>query len=141
MMKVAKLDTQAFLPEAARPPAMPTMFDSAMPALKNRLGNFLADRAVRVELLTSPSTTTICGYLSATCARARPNASRIDFPIFIVCLSEPRTEGSSSWRRSLGAFPDGRAHGIEQGDHADEEQIVELGEPDDDDDEHDDDAH
>src|SRR5713101_3142016 len=83
MTKQAKLASQARLPELARPPAMPTRLDSAMPTLKKRSGNFLAKSSVRVELWTSPSTTTISGYLSPISARARPNASRVDFPGFI----------------------------------------------------------
>src|SRR5262249_29551273 len=83
MMKQAKLASQARLPELARPPATPTKFDSAMPTLKKRSGNFLAKKSVRVELCTSPSTTTISGYFSPAAANAMPKASRVDFPVFI----------------------------------------------------------
>ena len=55
MTKAAKLASQARLPDDARPPATPTRFDSAMPTLKKRSGNFLAKISVRVELWTSPS--------------------------------------------------------------------------------------
>src|SRR5581483_2513024 len=84
MMKQAKLAAQTCLPDDARPPATPTRFDSAMPTLKKRSGNFLAKCSVRVELWTSPSTTTICGCSAPTCARARPKASRVDLPILGV---------------------------------------------------------
>src|SRR6516164_9411728 len=83
MTKQAKLASQARLPEAARPAAVPTRFDSAMPTLKKRSGNFLAKKSVRVELWTSPSTTTISGYFSPAAANAMPKASRVDFPVFI----------------------------------------------------------
>src|SRR6516225_3513316 len=83
MMKQAKLLSQARLPDAARPPATPTRFDSAMPTLKKRSGNFLAKKSVRVELCTSPSTTTMSGLDSPSAASAMPNASRTDLPIFI----------------------------------------------------------
>src|SRR4051794_34707977 len=86
MTKAAKLASQARLPEAARPPATPTRLDSAMPTLKKRGGDFLGKRIVRVELLTSPSTTTRSGWLSPSCARAMPNASRMDLPSFMVPL-------------------------------------------------------
>src|SRR5215471_6447034 len=86
MTKQAKLDSQARFPELARPPAMPTKFDSAMPTLKKRSGNFLAKKSVRVELCTSPSTTTISGYFSPAAANAMPKASRVDFPVFISHL-------------------------------------------------------
>src|SRR5262249_20192337 len=79
--KAAKLAIQARLPLLARPPPMPTRFDSAMPTLKKRVGNFLAKCSVRVELCTSPSTTTRSGSFSPSCARARPQASRVDLPI------------------------------------------------------------
>src|SRR5262245_58930269 len=87
MTKHAKLASQARLPELANPPAIPTRLDAAMPTLKKRSGNFLAKRSVRVELWTSPSTTTMSEYLSPTAARATPNASRVDFPVFI-CVSK-----------------------------------------------------
>src|SRR5262249_20743889 len=83
MMKQAKLETQARLPAPARPLATPTMSDSAMPTLKKRSGNFLAKKSVRVELCTSPSTTTTSGWVSPSLASASPNASRTDLPSFI----------------------------------------------------------
>src|SRR4051794_87514 len=84
MTKQAKLASQARLPDAAMPDAALTRFDSAMPTLKNRAGNFLAKKSVRVELWTSPSSTTTSANCSPTFARARPNASRVDLPIFMV---------------------------------------------------------
>src|SRR5262245_56546517 len=87
MTNAAKLDTQARLPDDASPPEMPTMFDSAMPTLKNRCGNFFAKCSVRVELCTSPSTTTRSGCCSPRAARASPNASRVDLPSFISPVS------------------------------------------------------
>src|SRR5262249_46150931 len=59
-------------------------FDSAMPTLKNRSGNFLAKYSVRVELFTSPSSTTMSAFVSPSWARARPNASRVALPSFIT---------------------------------------------------------
>src|SRR5207244_3385925 len=83
MMKQAKLDSQDRLPQQAKPAAMPTRSDSAMPTLKNRSGNFLAKKSVRVELWTSPSTTTTSELSSPSFAKARPKASRVDLPIFM----------------------------------------------------------
>src|SRR5436305_3348573 len=80
MTKQAKLASHARLPDAARPLAMLTRFDSAMPTLKKRSGNFLAKCSVRVELWTSPSRTTMSGYSWPMRASARPNASRVDLP-------------------------------------------------------------
>src|SRR2546426_12337302 len=93
MTKQAKLASQARLLEAARPDATPTRFDSAMPTLKKRCGNFLAKCSVRVELWTSPSTTTMSGKSSPSLANANPNASRVDLPFF-------RFIGSFSPRKS-----------------------------------------
>src|SRR5437763_1089982 len=84
MTKQAKLLSQARLPALAKPPATPTRSDSAMPTLKNRGGNFLAKRSVRVELWTSPSTTTMSGYCSPALARAMPKDSRTDLPCFMA---------------------------------------------------------
>src|SRR5579871_1262984 len=84
MTKQAKLASQARLPEADIPLAMPTRSDSAIPTLKNRCGNFLAKCSVRVELWTSPSSTTISEYCSPSLASAKPNVSRTDLPIFMV---------------------------------------------------------
>src|SRR6266851_9991068 len=83
MTKQAKLDNQARFPAEASPAATPTRFDSAMPTLKKRSGNFLAKCSVRVELCTSPSMTTISGFVSPSWAKAKPKASRVDLPIFI----------------------------------------------------------
>ena len=69
-MKQAKLDSHALLPEHVNPAATPTKFDSAMPMLKKRSGNFLAKKSVRVELCTSPSSTTMSGFSSPSLARA-----------------------------------------------------------------------
>ncbi len=91
--KQAKLASQARLPDAARPLAALTRFDSPMPMLKKRSGNFLAKKSVRVELWTSPSRTTRSLYSSPSLARARPNASRTDLPSFMVRL---RNLGSRS---------------------------------------------
>src|SRR5262245_33098195 len=84
MTKAAKLAHQACLPDDASPAAIPTMFDSAMPTLKKRSGNFLAKCSVRVELFTSPSTTTSAGSAAPSCASARPKASRVDLPSFMT---------------------------------------------------------
>src|SRR5262245_33129465 len=89
MMKHAKLATHDRLPDAARPLAMPTRFDSAMPTLKKRSGNFFMKKSVRVELCTSPSSTTTSGYCSPSFARARPKASRVLLPIFMMTPLHP----------------------------------------------------
>src|SRR5437870_3892156 len=83
MTKAANEASHDLLPEDANPAAMPTRSDSAMPTLKNRAGNFLAKKSVRVELLTSPSSTTISELDSPNLASAMPNASRTDLPSFI----------------------------------------------------------
>src|SRR5262245_9408671 len=93
MAKAAKLASQARLSEAASPLAALTRFDSAMPTLKKRSGNFLAKKSVRVELWTSPSSTTMSRYCSPIFASAMPNASRTDFPIFMVVSSLVRSAG------------------------------------------------
>src|SRR6266542_6112231 len=93
MAKAAKLASQARLPEAANPLAALTRFDSAMPTLKKRSGNFLAKKSVRVELWTSPSRTTMSGYCSPIFASAIPNASLTDFPIRMVVFSLVRSAG------------------------------------------------
>src|SRR5436190_689793 len=92
-MNAAKLASQARLPEAARPLAALTRFDSAIPTLKKRSGNFLAKKSVRVELWTSPSRTTMSACCSPSFASASPNASRIDLPIFMVVFSLMRSAG------------------------------------------------
>src|SRR5438105_3393720 len=97
MMKAAKLASQARLPAQVRPAATPTRLDSAMPTLKKRSGNFLAKKSVRVELCTSPSTTTMSGNLSPTCAKARPKASRTDLP----CLSMEVSRGKKAKKCKL----------------------------------------
>src|SRR5947207_12417538 len=96
MTKQAKLESQARLPEPAKPAATPTRFDSAIPTLKKRSGNFLAKKSVRVELCTSPSSTTMSVRLSPSFARARPNASRTDLPSFIAS-SPAGGERQSRW--------------------------------------------
>ncbi len=58
-MKAAKLAITLVLPDDASPAAIPTRLLSAMPMLKNRSGYFLPNHSVRVELPTSPSTTTM----------------------------------------------------------------------------------
>src|SRR5262249_39689844 len=68
-----------------------TRFDSAMPTLKNRSGNFLAKKSVRVELCTSPSTTTTSLWAAPNSASARPNASRVDLPCFRF-IGDPQEE-------------------------------------------------
>src|SRR6266850_1850482 len=83
MTKTAKLASQARLPDDARPAATPTRLDSAMPTLKKRVGNFLPKTSVRVELPTSPSTTTTSAWVSPSCASPRPKASRMDLPSFM----------------------------------------------------------
>src|SRR6266550_4507425 len=98
-MNAAKLASHACLPAAARPLATPTRFDSAMPTLKKRSGNFLAKKSVRVELCTSPSRTTMSGCVSPSFASARPNASRTDFPSFI-CV-HPRVKRLTASGRSV----------------------------------------
>src|SRR5438094_4510599 len=99
MTKAAKLASQARLPDAAKPPATPTRFDSAMPTLKKRCGNFLAKCSVRVELWTSPSTTTTSGCVSPSFASARPNASRVDLPSFMAVSGERTTEAQRAQRQ------------------------------------------
>src|SRR5262245_61754420 len=101
MAKAAKLASQARLSEAASPLAVLTRFDSAMPTLKKRSGSFLAKKSVRVELWTSPSSTTMSRYCSPIFASAIPNASRTDFPIFIVVFSLVR---SASIQQGQGLF-------------------------------------
>src|SRR5438094_9194864 len=83
MTKQAKLDSQDRFPQQARPAAMPTRSDSAMPTLKKRSGKFLAKKSVRVELWTAPSTTTTSEFSSPNLAKARPKASRVDSPILM----------------------------------------------------------
>ena len=62
-MKAAKLAITLVLPDDARPAATPTRLLSAIPMLKNRSGCFLPNHSVRVELLTSASTTTMSGMV------------------------------------------------------------------------------
>src|SRR6516164_7205026 len=93
MTKAAKLAHQARFPDDARPAATPTRLDSAIPTLKNRPGYFLPKISVRVELPTSPSTAIRSACVSPSCAKARPNASRVDLPIFMV-VSLPGKEKS-----------------------------------------------
>ena len=80
MMNAAKLAITLVLPDAANPDAIPTRLLSAMPMLKKRSGYFLPNHSVRVELLTSASTTTRLGYSSPSASSARPNASRVALP-------------------------------------------------------------
>src|SRR5439155_24290318 len=101
MMKAAKLAHQACLPDEANPAVIPTRFDSAMPTLKKRSGNFFAKISVRVELLTSPSTTTTAASTAPSCASARPKASRVDLPSFMA-VSQGR-DGDVVGRPSAGA--------------------------------------
>src|SRR5436305_8006643 len=68
-------------PELARPPAIPTRLLSAIPMLKKRSGCFLPNHSVRVELLTSASTTTRSLYSAPRASSARPKASRVALPI------------------------------------------------------------
>src|SRR5205807_10372991 len=93
MMKQAKLASQARLPDDAKPADTPTRFDSAMPTLKKRSGNFLAKCSVRVELFTSPSRTTMSLWVSPRAARARPKASRVDLPCFMGFLNGLKLNG------------------------------------------------
>src|SRR5947209_7762154 len=86
MMNAAKEASQDRLPDDASPAATPTRSDSAMPTLKKRGGNFFAKMSVRVELLTSPSTTTMSALASPSWASAMPKASRTDLPSFIILL-------------------------------------------------------
>ena len=79
-MKAAKLAIRLVLPALARPPAIPTRLLSEIPMLKKRSGCFLPNHSVRVELLTSPSSTTRSGYFSPRASRARPKASRVALP-------------------------------------------------------------
>ena len=62
MMNAAKLAIRLVLPDAANPDAIPTRLLSAIPMLKKRSGYFLPNHSVRVELLTSASTTTTLEY-------------------------------------------------------------------------------
>src|SRR5215213_2090609 len=102
MTNAAKLASQARLPEAARPLAALTRFDSAMPTLKKRSGNFLAKKSVRVELWTSPSRTTMSAYCSPSFASAMPNASRMDLPIFTGNTSGVGARSGVQQRQGLG---------------------------------------
>src|ERR1700737_3318827 len=102
MTKQAKLASQARLPEAAMPPATLTRFDSAMPTLKKRCGNFLAKWSVRVELFTSPSRTTMSGYSSPSLARAWPKAARVDLPSFMAVIPCQGSVGVQVRQRLLG---------------------------------------
>src|SRR5262249_53499931 len=83
------------------PAATPTRFDSAMPTLKKRSGNFLAKKSVRVELWTSPSSTTTSGWASPSFSRARPNASRTDLPILRPAVAVLMASGSQEFQRPL----------------------------------------
>ena len=58
MANTAKVEAKTVLPDTARPAAVPIRFCSAMPTLKNRSGNFLANSTVRVDEDRSPSSTT-----------------------------------------------------------------------------------
>src|SRR5580693_2055435 len=80
MMNAAKLAITLVLPDAANPDAIPTRLLSAMPILKKRSGCFLPNHSVRVELLTSASTTTTLGWSAPRASSARPNASRVALP-------------------------------------------------------------
>src|SRR3954452_15612258 len=80
MTNAAKLATRLVLPALARPPATPTRLLSAIPMLKKRSGYFLPNHSVRVELLTSASTTTRSGWLPPSASSARPKASRVALP-------------------------------------------------------------
>src|SRR3954452_361329 len=89
-MNAAKLEIRPILPELARPPAIPTRLLSAIPMLKKRSGYFLPNHSVRVELLTSASTTTRSGKSAPSASRARPNASRVALPSSrFDCSAEP----------------------------------------------------
>src|SRR5262245_2663166 len=110
MTKAAKLATQGRLPDDARPPATPTRFDSAMPTLKNRCGNFLANSSVRVELCTSPSTTTPSGYSSPSRASAWPKASRLPLPRAAIPLLPSSSCQSEESRTRFDDLPDARNH-------------------------------
>src|SRR5687767_5118954 len=81
-MKAAKLATTGTLPLAARPAATPAMLLSAMPTLKKRSGWSCPNHSVRVELLTSPSTTTMRSFFLPSSRSAWPNASRVAAPSF-----------------------------------------------------------
>ena len=94
MTKAAKLASQARLPDAASPPATPTRFDSAMPTLKKRSGNFLAKCSVRVELWTSPSTTTMSGSCSPEAGQGQAEGLAGGFAEFHVLYLCPTLFGS-----------------------------------------------
>ena len=58
-----KVEANGTLPRQDNPKATLAMFCSAIYISKNRSGCSSLNRSARVELLTSPSRLTICGYL------------------------------------------------------------------------------
>src|SRR3954451_16972735 len=118
-MKAAKLEIRLILPELARPPAIPTRLLSAIPMLKKRSGYFLPNHSVRVELLTSASTTTTSVWSAPSASRARPNASRVALPSsrfdFNAEVAPAMSSLPSSRDRRAPVVSSGSAGGVDQG--------------------------
>src|SRR3989338_677008 len=74
---MAKVEANTVLPLNARPVAAPNMFCSAMPKLKKRSGNFLANSPVLVEPERSASRTTTFLSFAPSATRVSPYASRM----------------------------------------------------------------
>src|SRR6185503_15700224 len=74
--KQAKLAAKGIFPASASPAATPTMFPSAMPSWKKRVGYLSANAFVLVELARSASSTTMRSS-APTRASARPNEARV----------------------------------------------------------------
>src|SRR5690349_1292040 len=76
-MKHANEHANGTRPVRARPAAMPTMFDSAIPRLKARSGNFFAKPAVIVDFERSASSVTMRSSVAPSSMSASPNAARL----------------------------------------------------------------
>src|SRR5208283_5031082 len=83
----AKVDTKGIFPLQAKPNAEPTIFCSAMYISKNRSGKAFLNSSEYVELLTSPSSTTISGNCGNILFRALPYA-------FLVATGFPSSYAS-----------------------------------------------
>ena len=75
--KQANEQTNGTRPVRARPAPTPIMFDSAMPRLKARPGNFLAKFTVIVDFERSASSVTMRSSRAPRSIRASPNAARV----------------------------------------------------------------
>ncbi|MBA7649124.1 hypothetical protein ES703_56918 [subsurface metagenome] len=71
--------TTGVFPEIENPNAVPNIFCSAIPILKNRVGNFLANLKVFVDNDKSASKTTIFLFLCPILTKKSPNVSLREF--------------------------------------------------------------